>query len=59
MMVSNISNKPTEIKQNKKKERTKTMKRVPEWILDEMESKNKQADEYDYVSYEEARAKSM
>lgn len=35
------------------------MKRVPEWILDEMESKNKQADEYDYVSYEEARAKSM
>lgn len=35
------------------------MKRVPEWILDEMESKNKHADEYDYVSYEEARAKSM
>ena len=37
------------------------MKRIPTWILDEMESenKNKQADEYDYVSYEEARAKSM
>ena len=44
----------------KQKEREdKTMKRVPEWILDEMESKNKLADEYDYVSYEEARAKSM
>ena len=44
----------------KQKEREdKTMKRIPEWILDEMESKNKQADEYDYVSYEEARAKSM
>ena len=35
------------------------MKRIPEWILDEMESKNKQDGEYDYVSYEEARAKSM
>lgn len=35
------------------------MTRVPEWILDEMESENKQDDEYDYVTYEEARAKSM
>lgn len=35
------------------------MKKVPEWILEEIESENKKADEYDYVSYEEARAKSM
>ena len=57
-MLQSCGNIISERRKQKERE-DKTMKRVPEWILDEMESKNKQADEYDYVSYEEARAKSM